>query len=440
LSRVKISKEEMFDKHLPTLCMVCGKNQATARVPHVARKVGFPANLFGLMGKYLLASKRWKMEVIVCDQCKAGFKNERVLSDLWKTVHLFALIGIGYYLYTDPGGMPKNLMVPGIMLLAVLVLETIHFFAIGKKNAIRLLDIEKHFVSFEFPNGRWGVAYTAQKREQGADMNRGRPTPTFTPPPAAFDAPPLHTPPASPSPPPVGPPQVSPPPGAPQVTAPTDKPSLDSFFQEPTPPGAPATPPDYLDNPTAPPAPVITHASEDLTMVAFEGSELAFIPEDLPDLFKVIKLGDTDLLEDALGKGADVNETLENGMNGLHVAAIAGVMQVADLLIRRGLSPNSEMANGLTPMHLAVQSNSQNLVGIMLAKKGNPNHPNAQGRTPLHWCAAVKDDRLEPKHRLQIAKMLRRGGGDVTLQDHQGKTPTELAKLTGDTMLVDALS
>jgi hypothetical protein len=436
LSRVKISKDELRDNHLPNLCMICGKNPPTSQVPHVARYVGFPANLFGLLGKYLLAFKKWPMKVMVCDNCKPGFMGERVFSDLWKMIHLIALIGIGYYLFTDPGGIPANLFIPGCMLLAVVVLETIHFWAIGKKSSIRILGIDRHFVSFEFPNGHWGVAYTTHKRDLDKDQMRRRP-PNLAPPtaantqaPAAFDAPQASPHPAPP---------VAPPPGAPQVTDPSGKASLDDFFTEPTPPGAPIPPPD-MANPGAPAAPVITHASEDLNMIAFEGSELAFIPDDLPDLFKVIKLGDTDLLEDALRKGADVNETLPNGMNGLHVAALAGVMQVADLLIRCGLSPNSEMANGQTPMHLAVQSNSQNLVGIMLAKKGNPNHQNAQGRTPLHWCAAVKDGRLEPHHRLQIAKMLRRGGADVTLKDHEGKTPTELAGLTGDTMLADALS
>jgi ankyrin repeat protein len=175
-------------------------------------------------------------------------------------------------------------------------------------------------------------------------------------------------------------------------------------------------------------------------MVAFEGSELAVIPDDLPDLFKAVKLADSDLVEKALREGADVNEILPNGMNALHVSALVGDMQVTDMLIRLGLSPNGEMAGGLTPMHLAVQSNKPNLLGMMLAKKGDPNHRNAQGRTPLHWCAAVKDNRLDPKARLQIAQILRQGGGDVSIQDQTGKTPIDLARETGDTMLVAGLS
>lgn len=440
MSRVKISKEELFDNDLPPLCMICGVKKATSQVPHTARYVGFPANLFGLLGKYLLASTKWSMKVMVCDSCKPGFMAERVFSDLWKTAHLMGLLGIGYYLATDPAGMPENLKIPGGLLVAALFLEVIHFWTLGRNKSVRCLGIERHFVSFEFPNGQWGVAYATHKRESEIEKNRKRPTSlnppstTTTPPvaPAAAPTPPVTPPQFTPDPSPIASPTLPP------ATDPANAPSLDDFFNEPPPPGAPLVSND-VPNPAAPAGPVITHASEDLNFIAFEGSELAQIPDELPDLFKVIKLGDTDLLEDALRKGADVNELLPNGMNGLHVAALAGVMQVADLLIRCGLSPNSEMASGLTPLHLAVQSNSQNLVGLMLAKKGNPNHANAQGRTPLHWVVAVEDTRLEPKARLQIAKMLRRAGADITLPDHEGKTPADLARFTGDTMLISSL-
>ena len=79
------------------------------------------------------------------------------------------------------------------------------------------------------------------------------------------------------------------------------------------------------------------------------------------------------------------------------------LMQMADLLIKRGVDANSEMDNGLTPMHLAVQSNNQGMVGLLLAKKGNPNYKNHQGMTPLHWCAGVQDSRLDPTNRMKMS-------------------------------------
>lgn len=405
-------KEELQENDLPMLCMICGTKPAEAKIPHVARYIGFPANLFGLFGKYVLAFKKWPMTVLVCNGCKSGFLSERVFSDIWKSVQLIALIYIGYLLVQEPQGIPENLFIPGLTLLGVLLMEALHFWTLGRKNAIRVINIEKYFVSFEFPNGHWGVAYTSHRREMDADTKHKRPVPNLAPPAPAspFDAPP-------------------PPAGGIHLDDPV-------FPAEAPPPGAPVT----SDITAGPGGPVITHASEDLSMIAFEGSELAFIPEELPDLFKTVKLADSDLLEGALRSGGDVTEVLPNGMNALHVAALVGDMQVTDMLIRLGLSPNSEMAGGLTPMHLAVQSNKPNLLGLMMSKKGDPNHQNAQGRTPLHWCAAVKDDRLEPKARLQIAQILRRGGGDVSLRDHQGKTPADLARETGDTMLLEALS
>ena len=360
------------------------------------------------------------MTVLVCDDCKSSFLAERVFSNIWKTVQFIALCYVGYLVVEEPQGIPQNLYIPGGMLLGVFILETLHFWTLGRKNAIRVTNIERHFVSFEFPNGHWGVAYTSHRRDTDADNKKKRPTPNLAPPAPAspFDSPapatdvPFDAP--------------LPPPGGVQI----------GEVAEAPPPGAPIT--SYTSGTAG--GPVITHAAEDLNMVAFEGSELAVIPEELPELFKAVKLADSDLVEKALRGGADVNELLSNGMNALHISSLVGDMQVTDMLIRLGLSPNSEMAGGLTPMHLAVQSNKPNLLGMMMAKKGDPNHKNAQGRTPLHWCAAVKDDRLEPKARLQIAQILRRGGGDVSIQDQTGKTPLDWARETGDTMLVEGLS
>lgn len=421
MARVKIMKEELAENDLPMLCMICGTQKPTAQIPHVARYIGFPANLFGIFGKYVLAFKKWPMTVLVCDGCKSNFLAERVFSDIWKLVQFVALCYVGYLVVQEPQGIPQNLYIPAGMLLGVFILETLHFWTLGRKSAIRVTNIERHFVSFDFPNGHWGVAYTSHRRDMDADNKHKRPTPNLAPPASPFDSPAPAT--DSPFDAPL------PPPGGVQigdVAPPAEAP----------PPGAPVT--SYTSGSGG--GPVVTHAAEDLTMVAFEGSELAVIPEELPDLFKAVKLADSDLVQKALREGADVNEVLPNGMNPLHISVLVGDMQVTDMLIRLGLSPNGEMAGGLTPMHLAVQSNKPNLIGMMLAKKGDPNHRNAQGRTPLHWCAAVKDDRLDPKARLQIAQILRRGGGDVSIQDQTGKTPVDLARETGDTMLVTGLS
>ena len=127
-------------------------------------------------------------------------------------------------------------------------------------------------------------------------------------------------------------------------------------------------------------------------------------------------------------------------MNALHIACVSGLMQMADLMIKRGVDANSEMDGGLTPMHLAVQSNNQSMVGLLLAKKGNPNYKNHAGLTPLHWCAAVRDDRLDPTNRFKMAQILVKGGGDISVRDKQGRTPADIANEGGEGKVAEAFS
>lgn len=173
--------------------------------------------------------------------------------------------------------------------------------------------------------------------------------------------------------------------------------------------------------------------------LALEGCELIRIPGTLPDFLAAVAQGDCGRVESMISKGDDINTSLANGMNALHIASILGEMQMADLLIRYGLNVNAEMGNGLTAMHLAVQSNNQGIVGLLLSKKADPNHKNQDGRTPLHWCAAVQDDRLDSNNRYKMAQLLFKSRGDITATDKNGKTPAELAEEAGEPKIAHLL-
>lgn len=379
MSRVKLLKMELWDDDIPSLCMVCGKNPAQTRHPTTLRYAFFPLNLLGAIGTFI-SPKKMPMNIVCCNDCKSGYLNEVNMSLIWDVARAlipFAFLYAATTLYADKGF--KAFLMPIIFTVIVYSLQLLYFWTIGKKSAIRCVKMDEGTVSLELPNGHWGVAYTKYKQDKNQRRKASQaPLEGDTPPPPAA--------------------------GSGEAPAP---------IAEPTSGGG---------------------------GIDLEGADFAKIPPNLPEFLDGVKQGDSDKMEAAIKDGADFNEALPNGMNGLHIASIAGLMQVADMLIRRGIPVDSEMGNGLTAMHLAVQSNNQSMVGLLLAKKGNPNHANQDGRTPLHWCAAVKDSRLDPNNRFKMANVLVRGGGDINAKDKNGKTPADLAKEGGEGKVAEAFS
>lgn len=382
MSRVKLLKTELWDNDIPALCMICGENDAQTKHEMTAKYVFFPLNLLGIVGQ-LITPKKMPMAVACCNECKGGYLNEVNMGIIWQCLRTAILVGFFLTFTVYSSSLPKSLLPPFLFAVIVIILETVYFWTIGKKHAIRCAKMDEGTVSLDLPTGKWGVAYTTYKREKNQKRKA-----TKAP---VHDA---HT---------------------------------------PNEPGAPPPPPGQV--------PTINQAGGgEPTPLALEGSQFATIPPDLPDFLDAVKMGDSDRMDAVLKDGGDMNETLPNGMNALHLASVSGGMQMADLLVRRGIPVNSEMANGLTAMHLAVQCNNQNMVGLLLSKKGDPNHRNKEGRTPLHWCAAVDDERLDPNNRYKMATFLVRGGGDITVKDNDGKTPADLAKDTGDNKVAEAFS
>jgi ankyrin repeat protein len=395
MSRVKIQKTEIWDNDLPTVCMICGVKPGQTKSDTMAIHVPFPLSVLGIMGN-LISWKKMPFPVVTCNECKQGYDNEANMSKVFGVGYTLCWFFLLFTVATQSDKLPKALLGPVIFLAIVAILHGLYFWTIGKKYAIRCVGMDGGNVSFEFPGGMWGVAYTTYKREK-ADRRLGR-SPAARAPAAASDTP-----------------------------EPTD--------QGPPPAGAPM----IGHAPEAPSAPVVEPKSGG-GGIALDGDDNGRIPGDLPEFLAAVKEGDTDKIGTIISGGGDAGEALPNGMNGLHIACIAGLMQVADMLIRRGVSVNSEMANGLTPMHLAVQSNNQSMVGLLLAKKGDPNHANHDGRTPLHWCAAVRDSRLDPTNRFKMAQVLVKGGGDINARDKNGKTPAELAEEGGEGKVAQAFS
>lgn len=170
-----------------------------------------------------------------------------------------------------------------------------------------------------------------------------------------------------------------------------------------------------------------------------EWSGLIHLPPDLSGPHEATRVGDTEKVAAMLRPGkADVKGP--HGMTPLHVAAISGVMQVADMLLKKGANVDDACDGGLTALYFAIQNNNNNLVGLLLMRGASLSTQNEQGRTPLHWACAVTSDRLEGQARVRMVQMLLSKGADPNAQDNEGCTPAQLAEKAGHDDVVAALT
>jgi len=150
-----------------------------------------------------------------------------------------------------------------------------------------------------------------------------------------------------------------------------------------------------------------------------------------PLLFSA-RSGDVESVSALLTAGADVNDTLPDGMAALVLAAQSGNGPAARLLLEKGADPNAS-AIGYTALHAAVLRSDLSLVNHLLTHGANPNARITKG-TPLrrnsqdfnlpstligatpYWLAAKY---VEP----DLMRALLSGGADPTIALPDGTTP-----------------
>jgi len=87
----------------------------------------------------------------------------------------------------------------------------------------------------------------------------------------------------------------------------------------------------------------------------------------------------------------------------LHVAALAGNRQVADLLLRYGADVNARGDQGMTPLHCAALNGNLDVAELLLKRGANPALKDDAGETALQL-ASRSDDPASVK----LANLLRR--------------------------------
>ena len=130
----------------------------------------------------------------------------------------------------------------------------------------------------------------------------------------------------------------------------------------------------------------------------------------------------------------------------LHVAAMAGRVEAASLLLERGADPNARGRYDMTPLHWASLRGRAEVAALLVQRGSRLDARNIYGLTPLHEAAdervarvlldagaslAATDDRgLTPLHvarNKRVARALLERGASLTLRSRDGRTAWETA-------------
>ncbi|MBI5479759.1 MAG: ankyrin repeat domain-containing protein [Deltaproteobacteria bacterium] len=130
----------------------------------------------------------------------------------------------------------------------------------------------------------------------------------------------------------------------------------------------------------------------------------------------------------------------------LHVAAMAGRVEAASLLLERGADPNARSRYDMTPLHWASLRGRAEVAALLVQRGARLDARTIYGLTPLHEAAdervarvlvgagaslqAVDDRGLTPLHvarNKRVARALLEQGASLTVRSREGRTAWETA-------------
>ncbi|XP_043208651.1 ankyrin-3-like isoform X3 [Amphibalanus amphitrite] len=140
--------------------------------------------------------------------------------------------------------------------------------------------------------------------------------------------------------------------------------------------------------------------------------------------------GKVDRIKELIKQGAPFT-TDWLGTSPLHMAAMYGHYEVAEVLLAAGISRDARTKVDKTPLHLAATEGFTNIVELLLMNHADVNVRDMLNMTPLHWA-------VERAH-IECIEWLLRCGSDVTVKNKFDKTPRDIACDNGHPGIMEML-
>jgi ankyrin repeat protein len=148
-----------------------------------------------------------------------------------------------------------------------------------------------------------------------------------------------------------------------------------------------------------------------------EGANLeATLDGGLNSLHIAARFGHVPLVELFIERGLDYDYPSEDGFTALHFAAQADQKAVAEVLLKRGALLNAGTKDGITPLHLAAINHSEDMAYFLIDKGADIHAINTSLMfTPLHYAATYGEFNILAVLLMNGAKIMERDFRDYTV-------------------------
>lgn len=152
-------------------------------------------------------------------------------------------------------------------------------------------------------------------------------------------------------------------------------------------------------------------------------------------LLDSIKKGDCDLASILIEQGADIHLRYDQGMakerSLIHLAVEEGCLDIAELLMDKGLNANDQDQDGDLPIHLASQQGNADMITLLVRHGAEVIAKNHRSQTALHFAAL--------HGRKECAYYLIKQGLDVNDKDQFGYSALHWAAIGSTVEMVKLL-
>ncbi|MCA9792407.1 MAG: ankyrin repeat domain-containing protein, partial [Candidatus Eremiobacteraeota bacterium] len=161
-----------------------------------------------------------------------------------------------------------------------------------------------------------------------------------------------------------------------------------------------------------------------------KGASTEFDSEDaLGPLHVAAAWGRRQALMDLLSSGCEVNARGPAGWTPLFWACHMGRGRIVELLLKRNVEVNLRDDLGWSPLHVAAAGGHADCAVALLSANARVNaKEKTRGQTPMHLAAS--------RSHMKMVEVLMLNGGDVTLQDQEGKSAMDVAGERGNRLMV----
>lgn len=183
----------------------------------------------------------------------------------------------------------------------------------------------------------------------------------------------------------------------------------------------------------------------------------------MQDIITLITNRETDRVKEMLDSGCFSDILADDGHTLLYWAVIAECVEIAELVIHRGVDINAQDEDGLTALHMAARSGNLEMVRLLLDNGADPNITSVDYGASIH--EAVQEDHLDIVQLLvecnadvnsisendesgtplnhavsrEVAEYLIAKGACVNDSDSYGHTPLHEAVIDGNIQVVQTL-